>query len=506
MKCKNFYWLFVALLVGFSNASCSDDDPVENETGGLLPPKRETTEEIYSANVFAHDVLHDIYLWNKEIYNDLKQLDPNKNMDPIKTVENIRYHEGSKEVDKWTMLTDDLKSMVSGTQGVETTFGYNLALFYISEGSKDVCGAVTHVFKNSPAEKIGLKRGDLIIGINGNPITENNMMDLFYASNLTIQTANIVKDQIIPGKSLKITAVTMYEDPILATKVFDIKGKKVGYLAYASFDLQSAEKLVEICKQFKSEGVEELVLDLRYNGGGYVFTENLLASMLAPYEAVKNKEVIETEIWNETMMEMFKKQGESLETRLSFIHSIKTDSEKMEFNTEDANIGLKKIYGLVGRGTASASESIFVGLLPYFGSNIQLIGEQTHGKYCTGIMMSPEDAYKNPPKGIDNWGIYVMINRYADKNGENPCMPDGFIPNYEVFDNPIESYQLGDENEVLLKKALTLAGKEYPETKSISSEVPMLKYDSDKLPKSFLFGKRIDHRGVDKIHYALDKE
>ena len=63
----------------------------------------------------------------------------------------------------------------------------------------------------------------------------------------------------------------------LYIKTFDVGGKKVGYLAYSSFDLDSAEKLVDICCQFKQEGISELILDLRYNGGGYVFTENVLA-------------------------------------------------------------------------------------------------------------------------------------------------------------------------------------------------------------------------------------
>ena len=57
---------------------------------------------------------------------------------------------------------------------------------------------------------------------------------------------------------------------------------------------------------------------------------------------------------------------------------------------------------------------------------VELIGGQSHGKYCTGALLGPENIYSKFPSVIKNWGLYVMINRYADKDGNNPCMPDEF--------------------------------------------------------------------------------
>ena len=51
-----------------------------------------------------------------------------------------------------------------------------------------------------------------------------------------------------------------------------------------------------------------------------------------------------------------------------------------------------------------------------------------------------------------------MVSTYADKNGDNPCRPDGLVPDVEMEDNPIEPYQLGDDREALLREALTRAG------------------------------------------------
>lgn len=114
----------------------------------------------------------------------------------------------------------------------------------------------------------------------------------------------------------------------------------MGYLAYTSFDLKSINPLIEIGKKFKAEGIDELVLDLRYNGGGYVITENVLASMFAPQEAVSSKKVFEKEIYNSYLSESYQKQGESPETR--FTTEFNYPEVEVNASTKDANIGLKK--------------------------------------------------------------------------------------------------------------------------------------------------------------------
>ncbi len=74
--------------------------------------KRENapTHEIAKADQYAIDVLETYYLWNEEIEKDLARLDPDTCRMPMEVVKGIRYHEGGKEVDRWTVLTDDLKS------------------------------------------------------------------------------------------------------------------------------------------------------------------------------------------------------------------------------------------------------------------------------------------------------------------------------------------------------------------------------------------------------------
>lgn len=478
---KNFRKLAFLVLVFpvMLGVSCSDDDeysrdktPVEEPEDN---PQQKPSVGYYTdandyAGFFAFNVLSDAYLWKAEIASSLSGWKMNE--DAIDKVKAIRYKENGVDVDKWTQLTDDYESFVGGVDGVPTTtYGYDFNLYYKDETHTALVAVVTLVYPDGPADKAGLHRGDAIFAVNGKDITLSNYADLlFYSSSGEFTVLNEERDGF---ETVTLTAVNMYENPVLTAKVFDCGGKKVGYLAYLSFTLESCEDLIKAAKYFKEQGVTELILDLRYNGGGYVITENLLASMLAPQEAVAGKEVFETEIWNEDYMNYYKENGTDLNTYFETEYKFTDHNDKSHsYSTKDANIGLSKIYALVTSGSASASESILVGLKPYL--DIEIIGEKTHGKYCTGWILSATDWYESNKDlfkaGADyeqyekwatyakNWGIYVMINRYADKNGDCPCMPNGFVPHIEVSDNPEEPYDLGDDREALLRKALEKAG------------------------------------------------
>ena len=240
--------------------------------------------------------------------------------------------------------------------------------------------------------------------------------------------------------------------------------KKVGYLAYESFDQKSVDKLIQVCTEFRSQGVEELILDLRYNGGGYVTTEEMLASMLVPEANLKAGDVYLTEVYNDILTEAWGKNDKNF-GKTFFNTEFEVDGKKK--STSGANIGISKIYALVSGDTASASEGLLVGLSSYM--DIEIIGAQTHGKFCSGVILQPKEIYNDPPTNIDNWGIYVMINAFADKNGNNAARPNGLTPSVKVSDAPYDGYALGDENETMLKVALQHAGKSYTTTKSLLS-------------------------------------
>ncbi len=464
---KKLYFFSALLLTGLLTGACSSDDKeyfyqsdtnledevVEAEEGTV----QTTTTEIYYANIFARDMLSSVYLWSEEIADDLDKLDPYTNEDPISTVKEIRYKENGSDVDKWTTLTDDYDSFSSSVAGVETTFGYGLMIGTFSNTGNYFL-VISHVYAGSPAEEAGLKRGDIIVQLDGADITSSNYTDALYNSSITLTMGVVEGNTISLGETVSLTAVTMYENPILCSTTFDCNGKLVGYIAYESFDMVSLPELVSICQSFKSQGVSELILDLRYNGGGYVVTETAIASMLAPESVVKAKSVLLTQVWNATYTAYYKQNGTDTSTYFSQKFSVyDEDYNVISVSTANANIGIDKLYAIVTGSSASASEALLVGLMPYM--DVELIGENTYGKYCTGYILAADDVYSSIPDELDNWGIYVMVSRFADCNGDNPCMPDGIAPDIEAEDSVLDGYQLGDENETMLKAALTAAGK-----------------------------------------------
>jgi C-terminal processing protease CtpA/Prc len=428
----------------------------------------ETTEEwpygakdsLNAINTFAYNTMSVYYLWKDEVSDGLSTW--RRDEDPISKVKSIRY-KGSdgKEIDKWTVLTEDIEAMKTSTQGISTTYGFDFKLYYVDSSQKAVCMVVTLVYPDSPAEKAGFKRSDVFLKIAGQTMTPDNYVHLVYDEFLYAPKSTLTDDA---GKTYELTAVEMYENPVLVRKVFEFDGKKVGYLLFNRFTLNACYDLVEAGKFFTSEGIDDLILDMRYNGGGYVVTESVLASILAPIAEVKAGSVFETAVYNDILAEAWGDDKNCFAEEFTF----KNSGREYTVSVAGANPGIKHLYAILTGDSASASESILVGLMPYL--DVKIFGEQSHGKYCTGIMYSAKDWYNDYDEVLDDkqrklgkefadkWGIYVMISRYADKNGNTPCMPDGFVPDYPVWDNPVEPYQLGDPREAMLSAVLTRLG------------------------------------------------
>ena len=440
--------LMLAMLAGIFG--CEPKDP---EVAELT---KEEKEERQAINIFAYNTMSTYYLWSADITDELS--DWKTFEDPVAKVKKARYKDSEgKDIDKWTMLTEDIESLISSTGGVSTTYGMDFKLFWYDSSQTSVCMVVTVVYPDSPAEKAGLKRGDVIMKIAGKGMTGDNYSTLLYDNFLYAKSCTITD---INSKEYKMTAVEMYENPVLVRKVFDVGGQKVGYLFFNAFTLAACEDLAEAGRYFRSEGIESLILDMRYNGGGYVATETALASMLAPEEEVKAGSVFETTVYNSTLKQAWGEDPICFADTVSY----KFSGREYEIDLTDANYGISHLYAIMTGDSASASESLLVGLIPYM--DVKIFGQKSFGKYCTGIMYSTKDWYKDYDEVLDDsqrdlgkkyakkWGIYVMIGRYADKDGNTPCMPDGFKPDYVVEDDPTEPYQLGDEREAMLAAVL----------------------------------------------------
>ncbi len=471
MMKKSWTVLFLALLLGIAGCTKPPVTPEESGSGsesGTTAPDSgldEQTKNIYRyARTFAVGRMNLYYLWQAEIEKDLKAWKETE--EPIEKVYGIRYKNAQgKDVDRWSMLTDNFSGFYNSVSGTEETAGFDFTFYFLDSSHTSLCAVVNFVYPDSPAEKAGLKRGDVIEKVNGAAIPYPSYTNAYY----TLMGGEKFTVSLYDSKqTLTIDPVEMYLDPVLLTKLFDCGSKKVGYLHYTSFTLDSCEELISACKAFKEEGISELIVDLRYNGGGFAITEQVIASMLAPEKVVANQEVLSTEVFNSKLTQYYKQNNYDTNTYFSTDYDLSTGGKSYVFTTSGANLNLDKLYFIISSGTASASEALIGDLVPYM--PVVLLGGQTHGKYCSGLMLSAEDYWEenanqlggsftaNAKKYTDNWGLYLMYSRFADKNGETLCMPDGIVPDQEVDDDPLDGYQLGDPEETMLKETLKLCG------------------------------------------------
>ena len=412
-------------------------------------------------NTFAWNVMNSFYLWKEEIQTQLETWESWE--EPIQKVADIRYKDASgKDIDRWTMVTDDFASFRGGVSGHTKSLGMDFLLYYADQARKKICAVVTYTYGSSPAEAAGLKRGDVILTVDGTEMTKDNYMDIVQNRLLG---GGMVKLGLQSGKTVTVTAQDMYENPVQRVSILENgAGKKVAYLHYTSFTLDSCNDLVDVFRRFVAEGIDELVLDLRYNGGGYVITEEVLASMLAPLSAVRAESVFSQMVYNKEMAKEMDDKTSHFKTGFSF-----WSEESLQFvSTAGANPELPRLFVLATDSSASASESLVCCLRPYM--DVILIGERTGGKFCAGYMMEAKgwyddvkeslrkDEYDEALPYVDNWGMYVMYARYADCNGETISMPDGIAPDFEVDDDPLDGFELGDPQETMLAEALRIIG------------------------------------------------
>ena len=424
-------------------------------------------------NEFIYEGLRSEYLWENTI--NWNAIDFKKEKDPHAFFKRLIYKD-----DRWTSLTDNAEAWNQGFAGISTTYGFDLRFSYIGQ-TEELVAIVRYVYPGTPADRAGIRRGDLLLKLNGGPITVKNYAD-FYDKPTIVVNKGILKDKTLTAEPVGVamTAVEMYQDPILKDTVINKDGHRVGYLCYTDYTERSTAELIKVFTRFKTAGVTDVVLDLRYNGGGYVSTARSLCSILAPEAAMKKKERFLFKLWNENYMSYWKSKGRNDELYETFV------------DTLGINMNLNRLYILTGKGTASASELTLTGLTPYM--DVVQIGDTTHGKFCGGIVLMPKhlwwDKSASYYQEIKNWGMYVMIYKFSNKRNDE--FPRGFAPKYVVKEYLLELYPFGDERDPLLGKALELiTGKQVAKARSRRIQPALRELPIDN-PNRPLNGKAID--------------
>jgi C-terminal processing protease CtpA/Prc len=465
---KELIILMLALIFVFSCKKSEDD-----EDNGITPSPEVPTlaSDTLKVNRFILDCAEIYYLWVDDIDIDKFEDTYDSYTDPQKLFDDIKHKD-----DKWSTLTNSFNEMEESFEGVSKSFGWvPIRVTWSNAPSVRYFYIVLFVYPGTPADLAGIKRGDYIVEINGSRINSSNYMDVYNATNITVTKGYIeVADDVaslVPDNSTttSLTASAMYEDPILKDTVLVMGDKRIGYLCYTDFYQESEQGLIEVFRRFKNENVTDVIVDLRYNGGGYVRTSVVLTSLMAPPEVIQGgKAVFQHQIWNQVLTDYLLEEGYDM-------------TEYFTDTLLDANPAPQSIYFLTSEFTASASEAAIVALQPYMPGRVKTVGETTAGKFVGGGLLSPpdvyQDAYANYFNSIKNWGMYLMWFRYTNKDETN--FMSGIEPNYPVitdtYNNTAEDYfdlqPFGSITDPLLSEAIyRITGIQitYPRKTSIS--------------------------------------
>lgn len=396
------------------------------------PVKTDTSTKPVSPNAevdgWIYDQMKSYYLWEGQML--AKEKTDNK-LVANDYFESILVKPG--ELDRFSWIQEDVAELTASLNGVNKVAGIRTSPFYADEAKTKIALSVAFALKGSPADKAGLKRGDLITQVNGVTITPNNYTTILGTDNLKLTLGEYKGNDIVSSsKSVDLVKAEHQTDPIQFSNVVTVGDRKIGYMVYLQFLSAYDNAMRNEFKSFKDKGINELVLDLRYNGGGYISASNVLSSLIV--KDLKPGTLMARQEWNTAITkQQTARYG--------------NDVFDTQWLGEANNLGsLKRVYVLTSKGTASASELVINNLKPYM--EVILVGDNTYGKNVGSITLSDD-------KKRWKWGMQPIVLRTVNSAGKSDYgSKDGFTPDIRVSDNVIPFMPFGDAKETLLAAAI----------------------------------------------------
>ncbi|WP_298476728.1 S41 family peptidase [uncultured Maribacter sp.] len=447
---KKYFLLF--LFVGVLFTSCNNDDD------GLKPDKGITidSDEVLVQD-FMWKAMNFWYFWQEDVTNLSDDKFPNTEagtqayIDFLSTETNPGDFFDNKlsfSEDRFSFYSDDYTELTQALSGISKSNGLEFGLVQFRD-SENIFGYVRYIIPNSDAATKDINRGELFTGVNGNTLTSSNYIDLLFGSadTYTLNMASISNGEVAPNnKEVSLTKMEgLSENPVFLSKIFEINGEKIGYLVYNGFTNEYDEDLNNAFGDFKSAGITNLVLDLRYNLGGSVNSARLLSSMIS---GDNTNDVFLRQRWNN-----------KIQPQLSEDRLVDKFGDKTTAGTDLNRLNLSKVYILATNSSASSSELVINGLAPYI--DVIHIGETTRGKNEFSITMvddfdnsyiySKERENKINPK--NKWAIQPLVGRNENADGFYDYT-SGLVPDIELEEDLENLGVLGEQNEPLLARAI----------------------------------------------------
>jgi C-terminal peptidase prc len=296
-------------------------------------------------NLRVRDILNDLYLW----YRFLPNVDPLRFASPEAYLEAVRYRP----------LDTSFSAIVPKTSYTAMFSDSQYIGFGFSTRAGDSAITILQVFPSSAAAAAQLARGDRIVAVDGRTVQSlvaAGALDTAFGrddAGVTVSVDIVSRSGEARRVTLRKSVVTI--PPVSLTRTFLVDGRVVGYVHFRQFVRPSTAALDEAFAALREAGATELVLDLRYNGGGLLDVAVHLASLIG--DAATRGQVL---------------------TRLQHNDRNTRYDETLRFETTASPLRLTRLFAITTRASASASELLINGLRPYL--PVVVIGERTYGK------------------------------------------------------------------------------------------------------------------------------
>lgn len=469
MKAIHCAWA-AALLLALAAGSCAKDTTGNGGKG--------TTE---SCNSKIDSYLAERYLWNDEYGQMTRDLKIEYAGDKDNFLTRTLLGMTTNNLDKKTYIDSEGKSyydiysyitrkaqtraaMGRKTRGVnhgvrkETEYSFGFARLGVVRftNTGKVGFYVMAVYPGSPADKAGFKRGTIFSEIDGVTIADSGSEYTPVYKRLTSPSgaALVTFKDLETGVQTALTAEQLYPNPVIRADVITEGEHKIGYLVYNSFDAAYDDDLLDSLRKFKDAGITDMVLDLRYNGGGHVISSKMLATCIAG-DRCRGK-VFQYYRYNDDRMANPTKTQKQTENMYDpgkklFYDNFSYDSY-YGVDLSQYALDLPRLYVLTTNSTASSSEAVINGLrgidIP-----VTLIGEKTNGKNV-GMEVDKFDegdySYELAP---------ITFKGYNAK--EETVNPAGLAVDYTVADWNNKLVDFGPGEPMLAKALNLITGRTY---------------------------------------------
>ncbi len=330
-------------------------------TGSAPTPTPSGTCSLSSRQSWAAQQLNEWYLFPETLPASLSAT-------PYATVQDyidaLTATARSQNKDRYfTYITSIAEENAYYNSGSNAGFGFRLVL---DSAARRLF--IAEAFEGTPALTAGIDRGTEILAIGASAGTLRNVSDILATEGSaginTALAANTVVFRFRPAGGSDQTATVTKADytltPVSArygAKVIDDGGKKVGYINLRTFINTAESPLRAAFANFRSQGITEVIIDLRYNGGGLVSIATLINNLLA-------RDKTSTQVANYT----------------TFRASKASNNETAFFSPQPESIAPTRIAFIGTSGSASASELVMNTFIPYLGNRAALVGTNTYGK------------------------------------------------------------------------------------------------------------------------------